>query len=155
MLFKAAGLLLLAAVYEAFTSWRALNGSCAVLLLVPLLVVFVPESPHWLLLNSTTEATTDVLIKMARFNLGPKHGLTAEHFQLTRVKPAKGAENESGNVMMIIRNRAFLIITLKFFFHWFVTSMLYYAFYYALDALSGSVSINFMIMGALEVNLII
>ena len=146
-MFKTAGLLLLAGVYEMFTSWRALNGASAILLAVPLLVIFVQESPHWLLTNSTTQDTTDVLLKMARFNLGPDHGLREEHFQLKKVSEG----GESGDVMMIIRNRAFLITTLKFFFHWFVTSMLYYGFYYALDALSGSVSINFMIMGALEV----
>ena len=88
---------------------------------------------------------------MAKFNLGENHGLKEEHFQLTKAGKADGKSSESGNVMKIVRNRAFLIVTLKFFFHWFVTSMLYYGFYYALDALSGSVSINFMIMGALEV----
>ena len=111
-----------------FTSWRALNGVSAALLAIALLAVFVPESPHWLITNSSTEAVTDVLIKMARFNLGKNHGLVGEHFQLKSLQPTGGAGNDSGNVMMILRNRAFLVVTLKFFFHWFVTSMLFYAF---------------------------
>ena len=139
-------------MYEGFTSWRAINGASAVLLAVTLLTVLVPESPHWLLSNSTPDAATEVLIRMAKFNLGSKHGLKKEHFQLQRSQPAERAGGQSsGNVLMIVRNREFLVVTLKFFFHWFVASMLYYAFYYALEALSGSVSVNFIIMGALEV----
>ena len=151
LIFKASGLLILAGVYEAFPNWRALNGASAVLLTIPLLVVFLPESPHWLLTNSSSDSVTEVLLKMAKFNLGENHGLKEEHFRLSKAGKDDGKSSESGNVMNIVRNRAFLIVTLKFFFHWFVTSMLYYGFYYALDALSGSVSINFMIMGALEV----
>lgn len=89
---------------------------------------------------------------MARFNIGPNHGVKPEHIRLEKPSAVTSGRSESGNILMILRNRKFLVITLKFFFHWFVTSMLYYGFYYALDALSGSVSINFMIMGALEVS---
>ena len=84
---------------------------------------------------------------MAALNLGPQHGCEG-YIQLER---KEGAREESGNVMTILRNPSFRLITLKFFYQWFVVSLLFYGFYYSLDALSGSVTVNFVIMAVLEV----
>lgn len=145
---KCVGLLILAGVVYWFTSWRALNYTSCVLLLSCFLVLVIPESPQWLLTNESPEAAADVLYKMAKMN-GVE--MAQGSIQLQRAQKDEDSNQESGNVLMILRNKEFLIITLKFFYQWFVVSLLFYGFYYSLEGISGSVVVNFAIMGALEV----
>ena len=43
------------------------------------------------------------------------------------------------------------MVTLALFYQWFLVSLMFYGFYYALEGISGSVTVNFLIMAVLEV----
>ena len=47
------------------------------------------------------------------------------------------------------------MVTLALFYQWFLVSLMFYGFYYALEGISGSVTVNFLIMAVLEVDILI
>eukprot|EP00116_Pleurobrachia_bachei_P003727 sb/3463989/ len=166
LIFKVLGLITLAGVYELFPVWNSIHIANTIMLVVGCWVVFIPESPYWLLANQGPEAAALVLDKMAMLN-----GRASILGQINLVLPEKKMEEEGVAtkqtdymICLAVPTRSertvktgfgnairFLVVTLALFYQWFLVSLMFYGFYYALDGISGSVTVNFLIMAVLEV----
>ena len=145
--YKNIGLLLLPLISYLFPWWRALHITNCVLVTLCFVVVFVPETPQWLIKNSTLDETSKVLVRMSLLNRKP---IEASQVQIETDKVIN-IQNGSGNVLVIFRDKFHLLLTLSFFYQWFITSLMFYGFYFGLESISGSVYANFAIMEILEI----
>lgn len=107
------------------------------------LFCLLPESPHWLVTNQKDEEARSVLTSMARIN---RSAFPMKEFEFATVEKHK----ESGNLSLLIKDRKSLLLLAVLIYQWFIISMMFYGFYFALSELSGSFHLNSVLMGISE-----
>ncbi|KAK7096861.1 organic cation transporter protein-like isoform X2 [Littorina saxatilis] len=141
--FFALGMMLLSLVAYFLRDWQHLQLVCAALT-VPHLFFwwFIPESPRWLLSKGRADDAKVILNRMARVN---KVTLTLDVLDKLEVK------TDMPLWKICISTRKLVGRHLIIFFSWMVASMTYYGLSLNAGTLGGSVYVNVVLMGLMDI----
>lgn len=146
----AVGYMSLPLVAWIFPTWSHLQLaiSIPVILLVILLAIpgLVPESPRWLLVKGRMDEAEEILQKAGKMNGKQNSG------KLQQKHSDKEADSPSSSILDLYKTPCIRRSTLIMYYLWFTNSFVYYGLTLNSGSLiPGSLHINFVIGGALEI----
>ncbi|GFR96365.1 organic cation transporter protein [Elysia marginata] len=131
------GVCTLTAVAYLLRHWRHLQMATSIppAFALLLFLVFLPESPRWLIQKGRTEEAIQIVQKIAA---GNGVVLTDTACQLEEMD--KGGEERS--IWLVFKHKVLFIRTLVMFFNWLVASMVYYGLSLNVGQFSGNIYLN-------------
>ncbi|XP_013381223.1 organic cation transporter protein [Lingula anatina] len=110
----------------------------------------LPESFRWLLSRGRTEEAKKVLNKVVEVNKAEvEEGLVASLLDGIE-KPSK-TTTDTATALDMVRTWRRAVFTLNICFNWLVNAMVYYGLSLNVESLGGSLYLNFILMGAIEI----
>ncbi|XP_071839823.1 solute carrier family 22 member 6-B-like [Apostichopus japonicus] len=142
----------LAALAKTIPNWRILQlvVSIPYLPILVLAIIFLPETPRWLLSKQRFASAEKILRRMAKFN-GKE---LPENFS-KEISSCNENDNEQSGIKTVIRqllgSRTLLLITVNMNLNWIVQSLVYYGLSLSTSSLGVDPYIAFCISGTIEI----
>ncbi|XP_071841267.1 organic cation transporter protein-like isoform X1 [Apostichopus japonicus] len=150
-IFFAIGYYLIAGIAYLIPNWRIVQLVIS-LPYIPVLIlalIFVPESPRWLISNKRFESAENIFRKIAKVNrktLSDNFGKMVEQ---------TNEEDQQNSMFQTVRkfvcSRSIFLITMNMSFNWIVQSLVFYGLSLSTSSLGIDPYIAFLISGTIEI----
>lgn len=132
--------------------WRHMQLAISIPTVITISFLWLlPESLRWLLTNQKRDEALQVARRYTKLNRIALPPDAAHHMEMISEQIAKNnTQNFKGNVYDLLKMPTVRRTSIILFYGWFSASVVYYGITFSIPNLSGNVSLNFFIVGALE-----
>lgn len=152
-LFYTAAFILIPLCYWGMQNWRYLalfSGIPSIIFFM--YIFFVHESPRWLLSKGRSKKALKIIQKVAASNkVIMSEKLVAEITNHPESDEYKSDTAKKHSVLDLVKSKSMLLLSLNVWFNWVVNALIYYGIIYNVENLAGSLYLNFVLLGLVEI----